>query len=128
MTEPFIVAGDPDVEVLDDTPAADTEHNFRDGNSMVIYKAAFGDFARGALHSPQVVAVLAAKCEQMANWANANAQQNGAQYAVTVVADWPGSRRARANVWTSNFAAILDEAKYSTLLKTIAHFGGTANQ
>jgi hypothetical protein len=64
----------------------------------------------------------------MAADANSRAIQKGAIYAVTDVEDWPDSKRARANVWSSNFAAMIDDAKNSTLFKTLAHFGGTATQ
>jgi len=101
----------------DDTSPQAGAHTFRDGSQMVIDKAAFSAFAVGLLHSPEV-----------ADHANSIAQQKGADYAVTVVEDWPDSKRARANVWTANFAAMLDDAKHSTLFKTLAHFGGTATQ
>ena len=112
----------------DDTDSPAGAHTFRDGSQMVIDKAAFSAFAIGLLHSPEVVAALADQVQQMADHANSIAQQKGADYAVTVVSDWPDSKRARANVWTANFAAMLDDAKHSTLFKTVAHFGGTANQ
>ena len=112
----------------DDTDSPAGAHTFRDGSQMVINRAAFSAFAVGVLHSPGVVAALADQVQQMADHANSTAQQKGAEYAVTVVEDWPDSKRARANVWTANFAAMLDDAKHSTLLKTLAHFGGTATQ
>ena len=112
----------------DDTDSPAGAHTFRDGSQMVINRAAFSAFAVGVLHSPGVVAALADQVQQMADHANSTAQQKGAEYAVTVVEDWPDSKRARANVWTANFAAMLDDAKHSTLFKTVAHFGGTANQ
>ena len=112
----------------DDTDSPSGGHTFRDGSQMVINRAAFSAFAVGVLHSPGVVAALADQVQQMADHANSTAQQKGAEYAVTVVEDWPDSKRARANVWTANFAAMLDDAKHSTLLKTLAHFGGTATQ
>ena len=112
----------------DDTDSPSGGHTFRDGSQMVINRAAFSAFAVGVLHSPGVVAALADQVQQMADHANSTAQQKGAEYAVTVVEDWPDSKRARANVWTANFAAMLDDAKHSTLFKTLAHFGGTATQ
>ena len=112
----------------DDTDSPAGAHTFRDGSQMVINRAAFSAFAVGVLHSPGVVAALADQVQQMADHANSIAQQKGADYAVTVVEDWPDSKRARANVWTANFAAMLDDAKHSTLFKTLAHFGGTATQ
>ena len=125
MTSP-LVGGVPDPGDTDDAPSGG--HTFRDGSSMVIDKAAFSAFAIGVLHSDAVIAALTDQVQQMADHANQAAQQKGAEYAVTVVSDWPDSKRARANVWSSNHAAMLDDAKYSTLLKTLAHFGGTATQ
>jgi hypothetical protein len=131
MTTPLVVAGDDDAEPeFSDvvTTFGDKPHTFRDGSTMVVDKEAFGVIARGLLHSPAVVAALTDKVQQMADHANSIAQQPGADYAVTIVSDWPDSKRARANVWTSNHAAMLDDAKHSTLFKTLAHFGGTATQ
>ena len=126
MTEPLAGGGADDPGTDTDAPAG--AHTFRDGSEMVIDKAAFSAFAIKALHAPAVVAALDAKVQEMAADANSRAIQKGAIYAVTDVEDWPDSKRARANVWSSNFAAMIDDAKNSTLFKTLAHFGGTATQ
>jgi hypothetical protein len=126
MTEPLAGGGtEPD---QDDTDSPAGAHTFRDGSTMVIDKAAFSTFAVGVLHSPAVIAALTDQVQKMADDANQRAEQPGAEYAVTIVSEWPDSKRARANVWSSNWAAILDDAKHATLLKTLAHFGGTATQ
>lgn len=131
MTSPLVAAGDDDAEPETSdviTTFGDKPHNFRDGSTMVVDKEAFGVIAREVLHSPAVIAALTDKVNQMADYANSLAVQKDAEYAVTIVEAWPDSKRARANVWSSNFAAMLDDAKNSTLLKTLAHFGGTATQ
>jgi hypothetical protein len=127
MTSPLAGSAAEGSEPQDEDPTAGA-HTFRDGSSMVIDREAFSGFARGLLHSPAVVAVLSDKVNAMADYANQLAVQKGAEYAVTIVDNWPDSKRARANVWSSNFAAMLDDAKNATLLKTLAHFGGTASQ
>lgn len=78
------------------------------------------DAIKVMLHSGGVIAAVAGKAEAMAAVANSSAIEPGADYAVTVVSAWPGSSRARANVWTRNHAARLDEAKHATLLKALA--------
>ena len=126
MTEPLAGGGADDPGTDTDAPAG--AHTFRDGSEMVIDKAAFSAFAIQALHAPAVVAALADEVAQIADYANSIAVQKGAIYAVTEVQSWPDSKRARANVWSSNFAAMIDDAHNSTLFKALAHFGGTATQ
>jgi|SRR5215472_9853833 len=127
MTFPLAGSAGEGAEPGDEDPTAGA-HTFRDGSSMVIDKEQFGVFARAALHSPAVVAALTEQVTAMAEFANTLAVEKGAEYAVTIVDAWPDSKRARANVWSSNHAAMLDDAKHATLLKTLAHFGGTATQ
>jgi hypothetical protein len=93
---------------------------------LSIDPAGFATICKAILHAPPVVAAVAAKAEEMCATANGMAVEAGAVYAVTVVADWPDSSRARANVWTSNYAARKDEAAHATLLKTLAQSGGSA--
>jgi hypothetical protein len=126
MSAPLVGAGEGADPGVEDTGAG--EHRFRDGSSMTIDKAALGAIAQKIFHGPEVVAALTDKVNQMCDYANSLAVQKGAEYAVTIVDDWPDSRRARANVWSSNFAAMLDDAHNATLLKTLAHFGGSAAQ
>jgi hypothetical protein len=98
------------------------------GSSFVIDQAGFAAICKALLHDPAVVGMLAAQAQEMCDEANASATVKGAAYAVTVVADWPDSSRARANVWTSNIAAMADDARNSTLLKVLARAGGSAGQ
>lgn len=102
--------------------------NFRGGNSFTINKENFSAMCKQLLHDPAVVAVLAAQAQEMCDEANQLAVTKNAVYAVTVVSDWPDSSRARANVWSSNFAAMIDDAHNSTLLKVLARAGGRAAQ
>jgi hypothetical protein len=98
---------------------------FGGGNSFVMNKENFAAICKTVLHDPAVVALLAAKANQMCEEAIQLAVTKNAVYAVTVVSDWPDSSRARANVWSSNLQAMIDDAHNSTLLKVLATAGGS---
>jgi hypothetical protein len=125
MTTPDTGAG---TEPSSSTEGGLTTSGIRGGHSISINMEALRALYPAMRHHPAVLAALDAKAAEMAAEANALATEDGAEYRTTLVADWPDSSRARANIWTGNNAARLDEAKNSTLLKVLAHHGGEASE
>lgn len=124
MTTPAGFTGDGGAQPGDEDSGLGGVIDLGDGNTLVFNDGAVKELLVDIRHAPAVIGMLDAKAQGMAAAANSYATVPGADYEVTVVSAWPGSSRARANVWTANAAAARDEAQNSTLLKVLASFGG----
>lgn len=68
------------------------------------------------LHDPLVVDAITGRANVVCSLCNQMAIVPDAQYEV-IVQNWPNSTRARAFVRPANYAAMRDDAMYSTMLK-----------
>jgi hypothetical protein len=80
------------------------------------------DMFRTIMHTPEITAATAERCEAICAAANALAILDGAEY-VFVVSNNPDNIRARGRVKTGNAKAIVDNAINATLLKALAQVG-----
>ena len=80
------------------------------------------DLFRKIMHTPEITAQVAARCEQIADAANELAVVRGAEYTF-VVSNRPENIRARGRVKTGNYKSVVDNERNSTLLKALAQVG-----
>lgn len=80
------------------------------------------EFFRIIMHSPQITAAVAQRCEEIASTANSMAVLPEAEYEV-YVSNNPENIRARGRVKTANYKARVDNSLNSTLLKALASVG-----
>jgi hypothetical protein len=80
------------------------------------------DAFRRIMHTTVITAMVAERCEELADTANALAVINGARYTY-VVSNRPENIRARGRVRPDNYLAVVDDAQNSTLLKALSQVG-----
>jgi hypothetical protein len=101
----------------DEEGISEMPHDIGGGDTLQFDAEQFRQF----LWSDASLAAIKQRADEICALANSTAITKGAVYAVTSPTEGAVTR-PRANVWTKNYKAVIDDYHHATLLKAIAQF------